>query len=194
MDQRIYHGQFKPVDLANILIAHFNRGNLRVQQVGNGNQISVQIATTAVPASGGQTALSVNFQKVEDGVLVQIGKQAWLGIAASLGQTAISAMRNPFSLLGRLDDLAQDVENLTLTNEVWSVIDAGARSIGTGHELSERLQRVVCEYCNTANPPGEPRCIACGAPLGDNQPVTCKRCGFVIQPTDKVCPNCQQPL
>ncbi len=64
--------------------------------------------------SGGQTALTVAVQTTEDGVIIEIGQQAWLGVAASIGHTALSALRNPFSLLGRLDDLAQDIENIQL--------------------------------------------------------------------------------
>jgi hypothetical protein len=131
---------------------------------------------------------------VEDGIAVQLGKQTWLGVAASLGVTALSAFRNPFSLLGRLDDLAQDIENLQLTDEVWDVIENVARMRGATFELSERFRRLKCEYCNTANPIGEPSCIACGAPLGDSQPNTCKNCGFVVKRTESNCPNCGNPL
>jgi hypothetical protein len=194
MDQRIYHGNFKAIDLARSLIANFNRGNLQVQQVGSGEKIAVQIATTSMAASGGQTALSVILQSVPDGVAIQVGQQAWLGVAASLGMTALAALRNPWTLIGRLDDLAQDIENLQLTDEVWRILDTTARSLGTGMQLSNRLRRLECSYCGTANPVGEPNCIACGAPLGNIQPFTCPNCGFVITRTEKNCPNCKRPL
>lgn len=190
---RIFHGNLKPSDFAANLIAHFNRGNLIAQQIGDGSQIVVQIATAQRPVSGGQTALSVTLQAVEDGVAVQLGRQAWLGVAASLGVTALSAIRNPFNLLGRLDDLAQDIENLQLSDEVWRVIEATTRAAGASHELSERLRRVACEYCDTANPVGESSCIACGAPLGGVQPLTCRFCGFVLRRSDVFCPNCKRP-
>lgn len=194
MDQRIYHGKITPDDFARSLIAHFNRGNLRVQQIGGGEQIAVQIASRQGAASGGQTALGITLQQVEDGVSVQIGRQAWFGIAASLGMTAIAALRNPFSLVGRVDDLAQDIEYIQLIDEVWRVIDLTARSLKAGHELSERLRRLACSYCDTANPVGEPSCIACGAPLGSAQPVTCPKCGFVVTTQTLHCPNCKTIL
>jgi len=190
MDQRIYHGKITPVDFAQSLIAHFNRGNLRVQQIGNGSQVNVQIASRQGAASGGQTALGIAFQAIEDGVAVQIGKQAWLGVAASLGWTALSALRNPFALLDRIDDLAQDIEYVQLTDEVWRVVDQTARALRAGHELSERLRRLVCDYCDTPNPVGEPSCIACGAPLGSVQPLSCPKCGFVVTARTSRCPNC----
>jgi hypothetical protein len=190
MDQRIYHGKITPADIANNLVGYFNRGNLRVQQFVNGNQTTVQIATSSRPISGGQTALSILMQSVEDGVSVQMGQQAWLGVAASLGFTALAAFQNPLSLLGRLDDLAQDIEDIQLTDQVWKVIDDTARAMGTGYELSDRLRRLVCQYCYTANPVGESNCIACGAPLGDVQPSTCPHCGFAIIHNELICPNC----
>ena len=192
MEQRIYHGNLTPDDISESLLAHFNRGNLRAQQLGDTERLIVQIGTRPGAMAGGDTTVSVILQKVEDGVAVQLGQQAWLGIAASLGTTALAAMRNPFNLLGRLDDLAQDIQNLRINEQVWQAIDEVARAAGASQELSNRLRRSVCPYCRTANPVGEPSCIACGAPLGDVQPRTCPNCGFVVKPNEAVCPNCKR--
>ncbi len=194
MNQRIYHGNLQPIDLANALMGYFNRGNWRVQRVGDSNKLVVQIATLDRPMSGGQTALSVILQRVEDGVSVEIGQQAWLGVAASLGASAISILANPWNLLHRLDDVAQDIENLQLSDEVWRVLEETARTLGATQQLSERLRGVTCEYCGTANAVGEGRCIACGAPQGDAQPRTCKQCGFVVYHSETACPNCGSRL
>jgi hypothetical protein len=194
MERRIYHGDLTPDDLARSMVGYFDRGNLAVQLVGDRNRRIVQVATRQRPASGGQTALTITLQRVEDGVAVDVSKQAWLGVAASLGMTALAAWRNPLNLLGRLDDLAQDIENLQLTEEVWRVIENAARMHGAAFELSERLRRLVCEYCQTANPLGEPSCIACGAPLGGAQPITCLNCGFIVKVAETNCPNCGNPF
>ncbi|OQY30532.1 MAG: hypothetical protein B6I38_07300 [Anaerolineaceae bacterium 4572_5.1] len=194
MEQRIFHGNISPADLARALRAAFNRSNLYAQAVGSGDKMAVQIATRPDARSGGQTALTITIQKVTEGVLVQIGKQAWMGIAASLGRTAFAALRNPFSLLHRLDDLAQDIENLQLDDDVWEVITKAAHAAGASHEISEKLKRLSCEYCNTANPVGEASCIACGAPLGDAQPRTCLSCGYVITGEESICPNCGKDI
>ncbi len=194
MDQRIYHGKITPQDLATSLISNFNRGNIRVQQIGTGDRIAVQIATSEAAVSGGKTAISVNLQQVADGVSVQIGSQAWVGVAASLGLSALFALSNPWTLLNRLDDIAQDYENLQLSEEVWKTIEGTARALGSGYELSDRLRRSVCSFCGVANPIGEPSCIACGAPLGDVQPVTCSKCGYIVKKTEGVCPNCGKRL
>jgi lipopolysaccharide biosynthesis regulator YciM len=194
MDPRIYHGDLNPSQIAAALIAKFDHGNLRAQQYGSQNQVVVQIATREGFSSGGQTALSVSIQRVADGVAVQIGKQDWLGVAANLGMTAYSAMRNPLSLIGRLNDIAQDIENIQLIDSVNETIDEVARGASASFELSDRLKRMVCEYCNTANPVGEPACIACGAPLGSVQPTTCPHCGFVLKTGETTCPNCKQKI
>ncbi len=194
MQQKIFHGELSVKGMADALEAKFHRGNLQVQQIANDGQIIVQIATSQMRVSGGRTALSVLLQPVEDGVSVTIGKQNLLGVMASLGITAIATLRNPFNILKRLDDVAQDIESINLTEEVWKVLEEVARASGSVHELSERLKRLSCPYCDTANLVGQAACTACGAPLGSNQPVTCLHCGFVISSNDTTCPNCKRNL
>jgi len=190
MEQKFFHGELSPMDLAQALVAEFNRGNMRAQVVGGADKLAVQIGTRPGAPSGGTTALTITIQRAPDGVVAQAGSQEWLGTAASLGRTTIAALANPWNLVSRLDDLAQDVENIQLTERVWRVLEQSARASGASQELSERLKRVMCEYCRTANPVGQGACLACGAPLGENQPETCPRCGFVVRPRELSCPNC----
>ncbi len=194
MDRRIFHGNITPNDLAHALIAEFNRGNMNTQVMGDKDKIAVQIATRMGMMSGGHTALTINIQKVEDGIMMELGQQAWLGVAASLGQTALSALRNPFSLLSRLDDIAQDIENMQLSEKVWEIIDRTVATLGASHALSDRLTRITCDYCGSANPLGEGNCLACGAPLGEAHPTTCRNCGFAVSINEVICPNCSQKL
>lgn len=194
MERRIFHGNIKPNDIAHALMAEFNRGNMHAQLLGNKDKMAVQITTRTGTPAGGHTALTVNLHMVEDGILVELGQQAWLGVAASLGHTAISTLRNPFSLLGRLDDLAQDIENMQLSERTWKVIERTMASLGASHALSERLARLACEYCGSANPVGEACCLSCGGPLGDIHPTTCRHCGFVVTIEEIVCPNCKGKL
>ena len=94
----------------------------------------------------------------------------------------------------RIDDIAQDFQYLQLTDEIWKVLSSKVKIIGSGYHLSERLKRIVCEYCLTANPVGAPNCDACGDPLGNSQPKTCKNCGYVLVKSDLYCPNCKHPI
>jgi RNA polymerase subunit RPABC4/transcription elongation factor Spt4 len=194
METRVYHGDITSAELAQVLLGRFNRGNLVSQLTDIEDQFVVQIATRAGAQSGGATALGVTIQDHEDGVIVRLGKQAWLGIAASLGSTLLAARRNPLALLNRLDDIAQDLENLQLDDQVWSVVEETVKTAGASRELSNRLRRSACSYCGTANPVGQPRCLACGAPLGDVQPETCAHCGFVLAGDETECPNCGMGL
>ena len=190
MEHRTYHGEITPDDLARALVAEFNRGNLRAQQIGQGDQVMVQIATREGATSGGRTGLSVSIQRIEDGVTVALGQQEWLGTAASLAQTGLSALLNPLSLLGRLDDLAQDISALALSEQIWSAIERFSRTAGAAKEISERLRTVTCPNCQTANAVGAPRCVSCGAPLGGVQPLACPNCGNVMLAGSKFCSNC----
>ena len=194
MERRIFHGKLRPVDIAQALVAEFNRGNLRAQTIGKSDRIVVQVGTRPDAVSGGQTAMTVTIQTLDEGIMIELGQQAWMGVAASLGMSALAALKNPFSLLGRLDDIAQDIENLSLRDRVWQVISQSARAAGASAELSENLRRTTCEYCHVANPVGEPSCVACGAPLGKAQPVSCLNCGYVVRSGEKICPNCKKPL
>lgn len=194
MERRIFHGNLRPVDIAQALVGEFNRGNLRAQTIGKSDRIVVQVGTRPDAVSGGQTAMTVTIQTLDEGIMIELGQQAWMGVAASLGMSALAALKNPFSLLGRLDDIAQDLENLSLRDRVWQVISQSARAAGASAELSENLRRTTCEYCHVANPVGEPSCVACGAPLGKAQPVSCLNCGYVVRSGEKVCPNCKKPL
>ena len=175
-------------------MAEFNQGNLQTQLLGDNKNFTVQIASSQWARSGGRTALTVNIQQIEDGVMVEIGQQEWLGMAASLGTTLISAVLNPINLLGRLDDIAQDITNLQLNEKIWQVVENVTRAAGASQELSERLTRITCEFCGAANPVGEATCVACGAPLGKDQPKACPKCGYVLEHEENFCPNCGQAM
>jgi len=194
MERRIYHGNIRPVDIVQALLGEFNHGNMRAQTIGQSDKMVVQVGTRPEAMSGGQTAMTVTIQKMDDAIMVELGQQAWLGVAASLGMSALAALRNPFSLLGRLDDIAQDIENLQMSERIWQVIAQAVQAAGASTDLSDKLKRLTCDFCNTANPVGEPSCIACGAPLGNSQPTTCRKCGYVVRVNDRTCPNCRQAL
>jgi RNA polymerase subunit RPABC4/transcription elongation factor Spt4 len=190
MEHKIYHGKVTPNDIAQVLFAKFHQGNFQVRKFQSGEQLNLQIATSAVPASGGRTNVTIFLDPIEDGVSVSVSKQIMIGVAASIGYTALRAIKNPLSILGRIDDLAQDFESLQLVSIIWDTIDRYAKSKGASTELSERFRRMACHFCQTANPVGEANCLACGAPLGEIQPVTCKKCGFLLKHNETDCPNC----
>lgn len=192
MTQKVFHGNFSPDDLASILLINFNRGNLEVRKIGSDDRVIIQIRSKSFASSGGQTGIGVTLEKYEDGVIVAVGEQQWLGIAASLGISALAALKNPMNLLHRFDDIAQDIEYINLEDEIWTILSSNIRTIGSGFQLSDKLKRLSCDYCQTANLVGAPSCAACGAPLGNLQPTTCKNCGYILYKNELKCPNCQR--
>jgi hypothetical protein len=193
-EQRVFYGAVKPSDFARALVAEFNQGELEAQQVGSGDRQVVQIATRRHPTSGGRTALTIQLTAVEDGVMVRMGRQDWLGVAASLGMTALMDFFKPITFVSRVDDLAQDISALRLIDRAWETIARTAQSLGASHQLSERLRRLTCLHCLTANPVGAPACIACGAPLGPAQPSACPKCGHILTADTIRCSECGTPL
>jgi predicted nucleic acid-binding Zn ribbon protein len=103
---------------------------------------------------------------------------------------ALMALKSPWALMHRLDDLAQDITSMQLTTRIWQTITRTAEALGLSYNLSERLRRLSCDYCRTANPVGAPHCISCGAPLGPNQPVACGECGYILSAGTKKCSQC----
>lgn len=81
----------------------------------------------------------MQIQRTADGVLVTVGQQAWMGVAASMGKTLFTTLRNPWNLLDRLDDIAQDIENLQIGETVWQVVGQIAKSRRASTQISERL-------------------------------------------------------
>jgi hypothetical protein len=138
--------------------------------------------------------MTIAIQQIQDGVAVQAGQQELWGVAVSLGQSVLATLLNPWNVITRLDDIAQDVTSLSLADQVWEEIENVTRSAGANFELSERLRRLVCAYCLTANPVGEPSCLACGAPMGELQPRTCLKCGFVVKAGENRCTQCGSEL
>lgn len=194
MNTRVFHGDIRPGDMANALVAEFNQGGLHAQRIGEGDKIAVQVASHRQRRAGGNTAITVTLQRTPEGVLVGIGQQEWLGIAASLGVSALSMLKNPWAVLDRLDDVAADVNSLQLETRIWQVIEAFASRTRATHQISERLRTLVCPYCDFANPVGAGSCSACGAPLGTAQPTSCNRCGFVNELGARFCGNCGNNL
>ena len=194
MDQRTFHGELTAKDLANALIAKFNQGAMRAQQRGRGKNVVVQIGTSRARRSGGATATTVYLSEVEDGVHVRVGEQQWLGLAASFGKTALMTLLRPSSLISRLDDVAQDISSLTLADRIMDTLKDTAATYGASYKITQRLRRLTCPYCATANPVGDPSCVACGGPLGYRQPIACDNCGFVSEAGTSICINCGEAL
>jgi hypothetical protein len=164
MKSKNYQGDLDLQEVAYALGSFFNRDALSTQIEVKEQQAIVQISTRQQRNSGGNTYLTVALQKVGERLEVKVSDQAVLGLAGSLGVSALLAWLNPLNLLTRLDDIAQDIENLSLEEQVWKLMDRIAETSAKGR----LVQRVGCIYCGVINPSSEGRCLACGAPLGES--------------------------
>jgi len=195
MEQRTYRGDIEPEDLAQALLARFDYGDMKAQMVkGDEGHLLVQIATREWGWGAARSALTVGIAPVEEGVRVTLGQQQWLDAAASLAITGLSALINPLSLLGRIDDIARDVGKLTLPDQVWDTIEHYVDSVGAKLGLAEKQLVVTCAYCGVGNPVGAGTCSACGGSLADVQPVACPTCGFILPQGARFCSRCGTKL
>ena len=193
MDQRTYHGEIDPDELANALLAQFNQGSTAAQRLGRGERAIVQIGTLDRQRRI-ENALTVTISKTADGVDVSLGQQQWLDAAADLAQAGLGALFNPLSLLGKLDEVARDVSSFNLPQQVWATVEQYCRSVGAGLGGSPQTMMIACAYCGVANQRDAPSCVGCGAPLGEVQPVYCPKCGQVVPHGTKFCARCGTKL
>ena len=112
------------------------------------------------------------------------------GIAADLARTGIRTLINPWYLLNELDNVARNVDWLTLRDSVWEAIDGYCQAVGGSLGVPAEARHVACPYCGTTNPIGAPKCSACGAPLGQYQPITCPKCGYLLVWNKRFCTRC----
>lgn len=197
MEQRTYHGDLSPDDLANALIAQFNQGNTiaqRFSQAGpeqgrRGDRVIVQIGARD-RRRGVENALAVSITKTDDGVDVAVGKQQWIEAATDLVQSGLGALFNPFSVLANLGEIVSDVSSFALPAQIWQTVEGYCKSVGAGLGGSAKQVTIACAYCGVANSPGAPTCIGCGAPLGNLQPIYCPQCGQAAPYDAKSCQRC----
>ena len=193
MEQRTYHGDLSPDEIAHALLAQFNQGTFAVQQISQGDRALVQIGTRD-RRNRVENALTVTIGKTPDGVNVAVGDQQLLDAAADLAQAGLGALFNPLSLLGNLGEIAGDVSSFSLPQQVWETVDKYCKSAGAGLGGSPEKMTIGCPYCGVANPPGAPTCSGCGAPLGSAQPIYCPQCGQVAPSGTQFCSRCGAKL
>jgi DNA-directed RNA polymerase subunit RPC12/RpoP len=194
MEQRTYRGEIGPEALADALVAQFNGADLMAQRVGQGDHVLVQIASREWEWGGPQTALTVGIAQTEAGVEVTMGQQRWLGAVADLAKTGLMALINPVLLISRIDDVARSISELTLPQKVWEAVEHYCESVGASLGLRMEETVIVCPYCGVGNPIGVPKCSACGAPLGEVQPLSCPQCGLVVDREARFCSRCGTPV
>ena len=143
MEQRTYHGDLSPDEIANALLAQFNQGSFAAQRLSQGDRALVQVGTRD-RHNRIENALTVTISKTPDGVNVAVGDQQVLGAAADLAQAGLGALFNPLSLLGNLGEIAGDVSSFSLPQQVWETVDKYCKSAGGGLGGSPKQLTVAC--------------------------------------------------
>jgi hypothetical protein len=189
-DIRTYWGDISAKSLARSLVKHFDSPTSRAQMAGDDKRVLVQVGNRRVEHSDPSVAITVGIVQEEDGITVTMGQQKWMGIAADLARTGIKTLINPWYLLNELDNVARNVDWLTLRDSVWEAIDGYCQSMGGSPGVPAVTKYVACPYCGTTNAIGAPKCVACGAPLGGYQPVTCPKCGYLLPWNKRFCTRC----
>ena len=156
MAKKIFHGNFTPDDLAALLICISTVAILKCKRLAQEMRSRCKFGQKGRLNPAGKLRSALSFQAFDDGVIISSGEQQWMGIAASLGYSALAALRNPLSLLGRIDDIAQDIEYLNLEEEIWNVLTSNVKIKGSQYNFLIALRRIVCDYCDTANPVDAP--------------------------------------
>jgi hypothetical protein len=145
MEQRVYHGDVSPGDLADFLVQHFDpRENLQAQKIGEGESLLVQIGRGDQPKEL-RHAVSVAITRAPDGaagIAVTLGQQQWLSptmatYAASMG--LISVLVTPWALFALLWPMSEMIGSRTLPGEIWESIDVYMASRGATRAEERQL-------------------------------------------------------
>ena len=174
MAQRMFHGNITSAALADQLAARFNERHY-LTSIQNG-------AGTALIQIGSKhgTPVSVNVADTQGGVLVTMSQDRdWLDRAGDMGEMIERAAQGKLlSLAALVPDLIGEFKKENITPAIWDAInDICALTRALAGEDNAPRNPKVCLYCQTANPPENTECEACGAALPVDLPRECPKCG-----------------
>jgi hypothetical protein len=145
MEQRTYHGQLDPHELADFLVQHFDpQPNLQAQKIGEGASNLVQIGRGDVPKDI-RHAVTVAISRLPDdqpGLIVTMGQQQWLTtrMATYMAMMGlISVLVTPWALFALLWPLSEAAGSTTLPHEIWNAIDTFLAGQGATLAQSQEL-------------------------------------------------------
>ncbi len=172
-NQRMFHGAINAAALADQLSARFNDRQHKTRVEWHGGSSLIQIG------SKHGTPVTVHIADVEGGVLVSMSwDRDWLDRTADASEILERAAANPLSALAMIPDVLGELREPNLQPLIWNAInDLLALSRALAGEENAPLNPLVCDYCATANQPGEEHCMGCGAPLQVVLPRVCPKCG-----------------
>src|SRR5437763_2053057 len=200
MDARFYNSEEIDIELlANNLENFYRAQGYQVQQIGNKDQMMVQLkkGSDFEALIGMQAALSVILQRSGGGVIAMIGQQKWIEKAA-VGAVGLIAAPVLWPLM--LTAGAGAIRQASLGNQVLNVVDGLVRQhrpeIQVGPipvQIMPQLQQQYIpppQYTPPAYipPPQVINALPAQAPV--SRQLRCPSCNTPYQPGDTFCTGC----
>jgi pSer/pThr/pTyr-binding forkhead associated (FHA) protein len=221
MDARFYNSEEIDIErLANDLESMYRMQGYEVQQIGNKDQMMVQLKKGGdlVMLIGLQAALSVILQHVAGGTIAMIGQQKWLDKAA-VGAVGLVAAPVLWPLM--ITAGAGAIRQASLGNQVLNVVDGLVHqqypAVRVGPVPVQIMPQIQQQWAPSPSytppvpvyvpstpqyvPPATPqpvagsklRCPSCNTPYEEGD-TFCSGCGRSLAPQKTVCPNCKYEI
>jgi hypothetical protein len=212
MDARFYNSEEIDIErLANDLENMYRMQGYEVQQIGNKDQMMVQLKKGGdlVMLIGLQAALSVILQHAAGGTIAMIGQQKWLDKAA-VGAAGLVFAPVLWPLM--LTAGAGAVRQASLGNQVLNVVDGMIRQqyprVQVGPVPVYLIPQIQQQWAPPSSVPvyvpstpqyvpstakGTFRCPNCNTPYEEGD-TFCSGCGRSLAPQKTLCPNCKYEI
>ncbi len=210
MDARFYNSEEIDIEqLANNLENIYRAQGYQVQQIGNRDQMMVQLkkGSDFEALIGMQAALSVIIQRSGGGVIAMIGQQRWVDKAA-IGAVGIIAAPVLWPLM--LTAGAGAIRQASLGNQVLNVVDGLVRQQQPGIQVGPIPVQVVPQLQQQYAPPPQyipppaytppaymppPQVVnALPTPAPAARKLRCPNCNTPYEPGDTYCTGCGKAL
>ncbi len=210
MDARFYNSEDIDIErLASDLVSAYQSQGYKAQQVGNADQVLVQIKKGGdfEAVLGMQAVLSVTIQRTSGGTLAMIGQQRWIDKAA-VGAVGIAVLPLLWPLAVTAGVGA--VRQASLGNQALNLVDGLVRQqrpgISGGPIPSQHIAQVQRQWEPLPLAPTTPYYLPPGQvvnsqPLPQASPsftsssqLRCMQCNTPHEPGDTFCSGCGRPL
>lgn len=211
MDARFYNSEEIDIQrLANELENMYRAQNYQVQQIGNTDQIMVQLkkGSDFEAIIGLQAALTVIIQRSGGGILAMIGQQKWMDKAA-VGAVGIIAAPVLWPLM--ITAGAGAIRQASLGNQVLNAVDNLVRQQNPGimigpvpvqimPQIQQRWAPPPPQYLPPGQsvvvslPPPQPSVTYSPPPTSSRTRMRCPSCNTPYEPGDTFCTGCGRSL
>lgn len=197
MEQRVYHGNIRPEELAQVLLDDWDRDDTVAQALEAEDGIIVQIGqrTAGWFSDEPHQALTLSIEQLDDGVQVTMGQQQWY--KGGGGQIMVGGLIGFFPFffsfpLGQGQQNADGEIDQSLPGQIWQSIERYTNQGGAATGPTRRLSMITCPNCGVSNPAEAQHCSACGTALG--APISCPNCGRSNPAYANFCIHCGTAL